>query len=124
VEYCQHNGMQLPTLKTIDELQQLGQQLTQEEFGKTRDFPRGLAIFWMSARDIDGATPKQYLWADGSPVDNALWLYGEPNSVIAGQDTCVLYHYSGSNARLWETDCGQTGTNIMCEVQATSSACS
>jgi len=43
----------------------------------------------MGASDI-GSTPGQFLWGDGSPVDNSLWSDGEPSHYDLGLKTCVV----------------------------------
>lgn len=78
---------------------------------KTLHFADG-SRYWMGASDI-GQTPGQFLWGDGSPVDNSLWSFGEPIHNDEGVKTCVVFDSHGD--KLLNNPCSEK-RYFMCEV--------
>jgi len=69
--------------------------------------------FWVDASDV-GQQPGQFVWADGTKVDEALWQSGEPNNFGAGREACVyLFTESG---KLRDFFCSYTEISFICEV--------
>jgi hypothetical protein len=76
--------------------------------------------FWVSASDIGQSPHGQYLWADGSPVDNSLWASKEPNRAGAGKETCVSL--DTGYVKLRDARCSGS-VYILCELPAALSSC-
>jgi Lectin C-type domain len=126
-DWCTERGMQLATLKTLNQLEAVAKELTSRVLSKKRARKRfeikistfhSVAAnnnFWVSASDI-GRTPHgQFQWLDGTPVDKASWASGDPNDAKEGKETCV-YLYTG-DAKLRDESCSDTN-RILCEIPA------
>jgi hypothetical protein len=117
-DWCAERGMQLPSLKTLSQVQAVENELRNSGYRKQK-IDRDIEIkietfcsvtgnhwFWVSASDI-GRTPHgQYQWADGTPVDRSTWYSGQPDDARAGKETCV-YLRTGYTPN-WATTPAQT----------------
>jgi len=70
-------------------------------------------FLWIGASDV-GPQPGQYFWADGTKVDEALWKSGDPNSLDAGEKTCLSLYIG--DGKLFDYPCSYAGFSFICEV--------
>jgi len=67
----------------------------------------------VDASDI-GQQPGQFVWADGTKVDEAFWYNSNPNDFGTGKETCVFL--LAPDGHLVDISCTFAGISFICEV--------
>lgn len=131
-DLCEWRGMRLPTLKSLQTLRKVAQELSKRGWGikknkiswmclKMYSLPGNLR-FWLAATDV-GWTPGWFVWTDGIQVDNSPWFTGDPqqpDSFGVGKEACVFLY--AKHAALGDGSCSDTHY-IFCEVPQESIDC-
>jgi hypothetical protein len=74
--------------------------------------------FWLSASNI--VQVYQFLWVDGTLVDESAWYHNQPSIFRAGRDS-FAYLYT-THAKLFDANC-EGIASIMCDVPASLLSC-
>jgi len=118
--------MQLITLKTSDKMKKVSDANPYKGISASKLFQASFFImeskncvtfvadwFWVDASDI-GQRPGQFVWADGTKVDEALWKNEHRGAIAAGKETCAeLWTETG---KLYDIGCTYAQFSFICEL--------
>ncbi|MCA9540748.1 MAG: C-type lectin domain-containing protein [Myxococcales bacterium] len=105
-QLCARRGLALVVTETRDELDWV--------WATGRALSAG--PWWLGYRMqvVDGT--RQAVRIDGKVIEEALWLVGEPNNKLGGED-CVDLYTNEDEAYGWNDEqCAQTGVGTVCEL--------